>query len=135
MRRLFEEVPRHLRNPAVITNRGFLENGSLQQPARLKVEQANGLAFEQYQSDEHYFGIYDIGFNATSDDFLANEAANFVGTVVGHIDPEFDLEADIEEIKKNTDIHSSARKQLIDAQKGARPISSGSDRDVGVGVR
>ena len=102
----------------MLTSADFDSSGGLKEDARTRINSAKGLAYEQYEDEDHYFGKYDIGMNATSEDRLVTEGADFIGGIVGYIQPELSTDVDINEIKKRHDISERTRKQLIDARRG-----------------
>jgi hypothetical protein len=90
----------------------------LKDNARTGVHNAKGLAYEQYEDEDHYIGKYDIGVNATSDERIVADGADFIGAIVEYIQPDLSTDVDINEIKKRHDISETTRKQLIDARRG-----------------
>jgi hypothetical protein len=116
IQRLSQELSPVLRQWAKITDYDFQENGPLTLGARRQVEREGGLVLEQYEDNEHYFGKFDIGFTATSDDQLARQGARFVGDIINLVQPA--QAADVDEIQNRTDIDATTRKQLIDARRG-----------------
>jgi hypothetical protein len=64
-----------------------------------------------------HFGKYYLD-TVASDDQLVAQAVSFVGDIVEYIQPDLNMEADIDEIKKRQNIKETKRKQLIDARRG-----------------
>jgi hypothetical protein len=118
IKRLSGEAPQGLQNWAVLTSDDFDSSGSLKDNARTRVHNSRGLAYERYEDDEHYIGKYNLGVNATYDERLVPEWADFIGGIVEYIQPELGTDVDINEIKKRRDISERTRKQLIDARRG-----------------
>jgi HNH endonuclease len=115
---LSERVPRDLQNFAVVTDADFDLSGCWTRDAATRVRNANGVVYEQYPEDDHYFGKFDIGIGATPDEELVKDAVYFVRDIVEYIDQELKINLDIEEIERRKDIDESRRKQLIDARRG-----------------
>jgi HNH endonuclease len=116
IRWLSERVPEDVQDWALVTDADFNSKGLLTEAAKVRIQNSHGLAYEQYSYDDHYFGKYDIGMNATPDDRLVADATDFIEGIVEYVQPKLDL--DISEINRRSDINDTTRKQLIDARKG-----------------
>lgn len=115
--KLSAEAPSEFQPKIELTDNDLQDNGQLNIQARTRVMQNSGLIIENYTSEHtSYFGKYDVEF--LPDDRLIQVAVRFVVGIVEHIQPDLNLEVDINEIKRRNDINGTTRKQLIDARKG-----------------
>lgn len=104
----------------IVTQRDRESDSFIEKKIR-EVKQNGGLAYERYEKDNDnsdYFGKFEVGFTASSDEELVSQAAAFILEVIRFIEPEFDEQIDIDEIRKRLDLTPTARKQLILARKG-----------------
>jgi hypothetical protein len=85
-----------------------------------------GLAYEYSSHDPvDYFGWYDVGFTARSDENWALEAADYIGEVVDLLQPRLDEDADIDAIQRRDELSPTGKKQLIDARRGQGRFRAG----------
>jgi hypothetical protein len=47
-----------------------------------KVEKNGGFVYEKYRNDDHYLGMYDVGFSRDSDSWLVGQAAAFIIEII-----------------------------------------------------
>jgi hypothetical protein len=93
-------------------HQGFVER------KRREVRQNSGFAYERYHEDDddfqRYFGEYEVGFAAQSDNELVDRAAAFISDVIEYVDPSFAADRDVKALdKKSTDYEA-----LVLARRG-----------------
>lgn len=88
---------------------------------RNAVVQARGLALEHYDTDEHYFGIYDFGASPDADESVAMRGSDFIGRMLSTLAEWSDIDA----IKNRGDRNETERKSLIAARRGQGSFRDG----------